>query len=75
MSPSSSRLLFRASDWSIRRELYMGVTKSFSVEARRSHLGVQMCSVIHVWDSSQKSHTHAYWGHQGRLVRDIGGDK
>lgn len=38
----------------------MGVTNSFSVEARRSHFGVHMCSVIHVWDSSQNSHTHAY---------------
>jgi hypothetical protein len=46
-------------DWSISRESYMRLQKSFSVEAKRSHLGVQMCSVIHVCDSSHKSHTHA----------------
>jgi hypothetical protein len=40
-------------------ESYMGSTKSLSVVARRSALGVQMCSVIHVWDRSHNSHTQA----------------
>lgn len=38
----------------------MGDTNSFSVDARRSHFGVQMCSVIHVWDRSHSNHTQAY---------------
>ena len=39
----------------------MGDTKSFSVDANRSHLGVQMCRVIQVWDNSHSSQIHAYW--------------
>lgn len=37
----------------------MGITNSFSVEASRSAFGVQMCIVIHVWDSNHSNQTQA----------------
>ena len=58
ISVSSSLRLFRAKDWSISKELYMGVTNSFSVDANLSQLMVQMCRVIHVCDNNQTNHNH-----------------
>lgn len=63
-SGSSSLLLFKAKLWSMSKELYMGDTNNFSVEAKRSHFGVHMCRVIHVWDSSHSSHIQAYCKHK-----------
>lgn len=45
---SSSQRRLRAIDWSISKESYIGRTNNFSVVAKRSHLGVQMCRVIQV---------------------------
>jgi hypothetical protein len=39
---------------------YIGVTNSFSVDARRSCCGDQMCRVIQVWDNSQINQIQAY---------------
>ncbi len=39
----------------------MGRTNNFSVVANLSHLGVQICKVIHVCDSSHNNHTQAYY--------------
>ena len=60
-SPSSSLRRLRASDWSGRREQYQGVTKSFSVGARRSQCGTQMWKVIQHCESSQRTQAHACW--------------
>ena len=60
-SASSSQRRFRPSDWSTSSESYMGSTNSRSVVARRSALGVQMCSVIHVCESSHSNHTQDCW--------------
>ena len=40
---------------------YIGLTKSFSVGAKRSHFGIQMWKVIHVWERSHRSQIHACW--------------
>jgi hypothetical protein len=56
--PSSWRLL-SASDWSTKSDSYMGIVNSTSVDIRRSTLGAQMWSVIHVWDRSHSSHIQA----------------
>uniref|UniRef100_A0A8W7PPG4 Uncharacterized protein n=1 Tax=Anopheles coluzzii TaxID=1518534 RepID=A0A8W7PPG4_ANOCL len=53
--------------------LYIGVTNSFSVLAKRSHLGVQMCSVIQVCESNHSNQAHAIWREAKSFSRKTGG--